>query len=136
MMASMADRDLGIDRPRRRRRLFHAPLQFGNGAGRPLRTAAANEHVVEDQADGVDVGALIDGCPLACSGAMYSMVPITRLPPCSLGQRGAVESTGGDIACGRSVLALSRPDERAIPKSMIGRFAILPTMMFAGLRSR
>ena len=43
---------------------------------RVLGPAAADEHVVEDQAEGVDVGALIDRtCPRACSGAMYSTVP-------------------------------------------------------------
>ena len=45
-------RDSGLDRPRRRRRLGHAPLQFGNGTGRPLRTATCDEHVVEDEPDG------------------------------------------------------------------------------------
>ena len=36
-----------------------------------------SEHVVKDQAERVNVGALIDRLSMACSGAMYSTVPIT-----------------------------------------------------------
>ena len=64
-------RDDGVDsywhlaqhRPYGRRRCLHPPLQLGDRAHRMFRAAASDEHVVEDQAERVDVGTLIDGLP-------------------------------------------------------------------------
>ena len=60
--------------------MLHPRHQLGDGRRRAA-LAAAEQHVVQDQAERVDVGALIDGdAALACSGAMYSIVP-TIAPP-------------------------------------------------------
>ena len=59
MMASTASESSGRG-ARRRRRGLHALHQFGDGTLRALAPPAADEHVVEDQAERIDVGTLID----------------------------------------------------------------------------
>ncbi len=53
-------RNFGVDAARCRRRLLHPRVQLGDRALRPGRAAAANQHVVKDQTEGVDVSPLID----------------------------------------------------------------------------
>ena len=90
---------------------------------RPIRAAAADEHVIEDQPEGVDVGTLIDGCPLACSGAMYSMVPITA-PAIGVARQRADSADWTSTACAADS---HYPAGRASdPESHDGRFAIAP----------
>ena len=56
-------RDARVDRLRQRRRRFDARLQLLDRARR-VRMALAEQHVEEYQAQGVDVGALVDGLTL------------------------------------------------------------------------
>ena len=52
--------DLGIDRTDVGHPLLHPLGQFGHGARTALGTGPAHEHVVENQAEGVDVRAMVD----------------------------------------------------------------------------
>ena len=53
-------RHLRDERSHRGRRLRQTPLQLADGADRMLGAAPAGQHVVDDQPERVDVGALID----------------------------------------------------------------------------
>ena len=49
-----------IDRARRRRRRLHPPGELSDGRVRAARPLLVEQHVVDDQAERVDVGALVD----------------------------------------------------------------------------
>ena len=51
------------DGARRRRRLLHPRLQLGDGADGMFGAPPSDQHVVEDQPEGVDVGSLVDRLP-------------------------------------------------------------------------
>ncbi len=68
-------RDVRSDGACRRRRPLHPGFQLGDRAFARRAPRAADEQVVQNQAERVDVRTLIDRAPLACSGAMYSTVP-------------------------------------------------------------
>ena len=74
--ASSGSGIVGVDRAQRRQPVARSAASARRCALRRRRAGrAAEQHVVEDQAERVDVGALIDRLARACSGAMYSSVP-------------------------------------------------------------